>query len=160
MLEKIYKIMEIVSILIFGIEAILKTISYGFIFGEDTYLKDSWNIADFLMWISSLLQFHFEILKIVSFFRPLKIISKNLNIKIIVDALYQSIVGIINVMVIVFTFWYKKFLLKNKEILRIMFGILGIILFKNRFGYCDNLQNFEVSINEVKIIINKYIVTI
>ena len=25
-----------------------------------------------------------------------------------------------------------------------MFGILGMILFKNRFGYCGFLKNFEV----------------
>ena len=34
---------------VFIIEATLKIITSGFVFGKDTYLRDSWNLMDFII---------------------------------------------------------------------------------------------------------------
>ena len=86
-------------------EVIAKIIAKGFFIGKTTYLSDSWNALDFIIWMCSILEYHHDRFIIVSFFRPLRFISKNVNLKIIVDALYKSISGIFNVMVIVLTVW-------------------------------------------------------
>ena len=78
----------------------------GFFIERSTYLKDFWNILDFSIWIFSLMEYHYKPFTVANFFRPLRFISKNINLKIIVDALYKSISGILNVMVIVLTVWY------------------------------------------------------
>jgi voltage-dependent calcium channel L type alpha-1D len=41
-------------------EALIKIISMGFIIGENTYLKDSWNILDFIIVCSSILNWIFD----------------------------------------------------------------------------------------------------
>ena len=38
---------EYVFIVIFTIEMLIKTLAFGFVFGEGTYLKDYWNCLDF-----------------------------------------------------------------------------------------------------------------
>lgn len=43
----------------FAVEALLKIISYGFYFDEKTYLKDSWNMLDFFIVVSSILDMIF-----------------------------------------------------------------------------------------------------
>ena len=30
-----------------------------------------------------------------------------------------------------------------------MFAIIGVSIFRDRFGYCDNMYNFNVGINDV-----------
>ena len=44
---------ENVFLILYSIEMILKIMGMGFIFGEKAYLKDSWNILDFVIVISS-----------------------------------------------------------------------------------------------------------
>ena len=41
-------------IIIFGIEMILKIIAEGFYIGKNAYLKNGWNIIDFLLVIISI----------------------------------------------------------------------------------------------------------
>jgi len=49
----------IISMFFVG-EAVIKIISMGFIIGENTYLKDSWNILDFVIVCSSILNWFFD----------------------------------------------------------------------------------------------------
>ena len=52
--------------------------------------------------------------------------------KIVLIAVLKSVKGILSVFLIVLLIW-------------IMFGILGTVLFKDRFGYCENIDNFNVN---------------
>jgi hypothetical protein len=36
-------------------EMVLKILGLGFIFGKNTYLKDSWNVLDFVIVVTSLM---------------------------------------------------------------------------------------------------------
>ena len=46
--------------LIFTIEAIIKIFALGFLNGHNTYLKNPWNVLDFIIVIFGVLEFVFE----------------------------------------------------------------------------------------------------
>ena len=48
------RIFEGFSVL-FTIEAIIKIIALGFIFGKKTYLRDAWNVIDFFIVVTAIL---------------------------------------------------------------------------------------------------------
>lgn len=56
-----------------------------------------------------------KILRLLRILRPLRFISHNVNLKMIVTALFESLGGIANVLVVVILIW-------------LMFAILGISL--------------------------------
>ena len=53
-MKTIEMITTLISAFFIG-EAVLKIISLGFVLGESAYLKDSWNILDFIIVLSSIL---------------------------------------------------------------------------------------------------------
>ena len=55
--------------------------------------------------------------------RPLRFISQNPNLKILVNSLLESLVAILNVLIVISMVW-------------VMFAILGTNLMKDKFGYC------------------------
>jgi hypothetical protein len=57
--DTINNMTTIISVFFVG-EAVIKIISMGFIIGENTYLKDSWNILDFVIVFSSILNWFFD----------------------------------------------------------------------------------------------------
>ena len=65
-----------------------------------------------------------SILKIFRTLRPLRIISRNPDMKIIIASLAESILGILNVLIIIMCIF-------------LMIGILGINLFGNKLNYCN-----------------------
>ena len=104
-------------------EALLKIISLGFVFDEKSYLRDTWNQLDFFIVLISILYMSIEgfdlpvlkILRMMRTLRPLRFVSHNVNIKIIVNALLHSMGAIANVLIVLFLIW-------------LMFGILGVSL--------------------------------
>jgi hypothetical protein len=85
--ETINLILQIVSV-IFIAEFVFKVIVLGFFIGEKTYLKDNWNILDFIIVMFSILTWILESFDSfnVSFMRgfralralrPLRVVSKN-----------------------------------------------------------------------------------
>ena len=61
--------------------------------------------------------------------RPLRFISHNKNLKIIVNSLLGSMTGILNVTIVIVMIF-------------IMFSILGVFLFKNKLYYCKGLFDY------------------
>jgi hypothetical protein len=124
--QTISNLLLLISI-IFIFECTIKIIAHGFICGEKTFLKDGWNILDFIIVMFSIITMLLEGLMDtnVSFIRgfralralrPLKFVSKNEGIKTVVNALLESIPSLLNVMLIVLLFL-------------LVFGILGVQLF-------------------------------
>ena len=67
--------------LVFTLEAVIKIIALGFAFGKKTYLKDPWNVIDFVIVITALLEFFqgfigvvvsLKSLRVLRILRPLK----------------------------------------------------------------------------------------
>jgi hypothetical protein len=65
-----------------------------------------------------------KILRLLRTFRPLRFISHNPNLKIVVNAILGSLAGLVNVLIVVLLIW-------------IMFSILGVFLFMEKLHYCS-----------------------
>ena len=126
----------------FTLECLLKSIAYGFIFEKGSYLRESWNMLDFFIVWTSIIDLAFDginlpvikILRLLRTIRPLRFISHNSGIKIIVEALLQSLGHIFNVAIVVWLVW-------------LMFAILGVNLFGGKFQYWD-LDTYNISTSD------------
>jgi hypothetical protein len=121
---------------VFIVEMLLKIIVMGFVKGKNTYLKDPFNILDFIIVTVSILNWVLVAFNTssVSFLRgframralrPLRMVSKNQGMKLVVDSLLKAIPSLLNVMLISLLFYF-------------IFGILAIQLFKGEFGSCTD----------------------
>ena len=123
---------------IFLTEALLKIISFGFILGDNAYLKNGWNIMDGMLVacsttysIFSFFEYSgtkilgiFRVLRLLRALRPLRVIHRAAGVRIVVETLLQSIKPIGNVIIICLTFF-------------LIFAILGVQLFKGCFFECQ-----------------------
>ena len=111
---------------IFIVEFVIKVIAQGFYFGDKTYLKDPWNRLDFIIVFFCILGWIFDAListninflkglRSLRALRPLRVISSNEGMKIVVNALFESIPVLLNVLLIVILFVF-------------VFAILGVQL--------------------------------
>lgn len=117
----------------FCLEALLKIISYGFFLnGKQSYIREPWNILDFVIVLSALtgiiagenIDISFiKSLRILRVLRPLRIIARNDGLKVAITSLFNSIPSIINLQIIVLFFIF-------------LFAILQTTLFSGSFNYC------------------------
>ncbi|EDO36844.1 predicted protein [Nematostella vectensis] len=124
---------------IFTIEMMVKVIALGLWIGPDAYLRSGWNVMDgFLVvisWVDVIVTAttngQNSILGVLRVFRalrtlrPLRVISRAPGLKIVVETLISSLKPIGNIVLIAATFF-------------IIFGILGVQLFKGKFHYCTD----------------------
>jgi hypothetical protein len=104
---------DIVFTVIFIFEAVIKIITYGFLFnGEESYLRNYWNFIDFCIVITSILSasstIDLSILKVfrmARILRPLRLISKNKGLQLSIEALIMAIPSILNVLLITVLFF-------------------------------------------------------
>lgn len=74
----------------------VKIIAFGFIFGKNSYLRDPWNVLDFIIVSTSLMplvisiNFSVKSLRAIRVLRPLKTITKVRSLKMIVRTLFYS----------------------------------------------------------------------
>ena len=117
---------------LFIVECVLKIIALGFIMDEGSYLRDSWNKLDFFIVTTSIVDMlltgtdipALKVLRMLRMIRPLRVISHNPQLKMIVAALFESIGSIVNVSVIVMIIW-------------LMFAIYGMNTYMGKFFYCS-----------------------
>lgn len=114
---------------------IIKIIVYGFAWnGEKSYIKNGWNILDFIIVLVSLTGIYLEIIgqgvatlqlfKMLRILRSLRIISKSEGLKLCVLSLIYSMSGILNVTVVTSLFFF-------------LFGIFSLNLLKGKFYHCQ-----------------------
>ncbi|MCP9265401.1 Voltage-dependent T-type calcium channel subunit alpha-1I [Dirofilaria immitis] len=123
---------------IFTIEMSMKVIANGCLLGKDAYFKDGWNILDGALVIISLINIIFEllvhidspkifgvirVLRLLRALRPLRVINRAPGVKLVVMTLISSLKPIGNIVLICCTFF-------------IIFGILGVQLFKGMMFHC------------------------
>uniref|UniRef100_A0A803TTJ5 Voltage-dependent T-type calcium channel subunit alpha n=1 Tax=Anolis carolinensis TaxID=28377 RepID=A0A803TTJ5_ANOCA len=122
---------------IFVAEMTLKVVSLGLYFGEQAYLRSSWNILDgFLVFVSIIdivvsvasaggakILGVLRVLRLLRTLRPLRVISRAPGLKLVVETLISSLKPIGNIVLICCAFF-------------IIFGILGVQLFKGKFYHC------------------------
>uniref|UniRef100_A0A671K9D1 Voltage-dependent T-type calcium channel subunit alpha n=1 Tax=Sinocyclocheilus anshuiensis TaxID=1608454 RepID=A0A671K9D1_9TELE len=123
---------------IFVTEMTIKVVALGWCFGENTYLKSSWNILDGMLVMISVIDIlvsmisnsgtkilgMLRVLRLLRTLRPLRVISRAPGLKLVVETLMSSLKPIGNIVVICCAFF-------------IIFGILGVQLFKGKFFVCQ-----------------------
>ena len=55
--DPVFAVLDHVFNLLYFLEMVLKIIGLGFVVGEDAYLRDSWNILDFVIVVSAVPQY-------------------------------------------------------------------------------------------------------
>lgn len=106
---------------IFIIEAITKIIAMGFIVHKNSYLRDAWNVLDFIVAIIGIVDLvpsvpNLRALRTLRVFRPLKSINAIPSMKRLVSTLIISLPDLGSVVVFLFFIF-------------LLFGILGIYQF-------------------------------
>ncbi|KAJ9468458.1 Sodium channel protein 60E [Diplonema papillatum] len=122
---------------IFTLEMVMKIVAFGLIFdegdSEPAYLKEKWNILDGSIVVLAILSlslnsYDFSELKVLRTFRalrPLRVISRNRGLRMVVSALLRSISSIGNVAIVTL-------------IVFLVFGILGVQLFAGKMYFCTD----------------------
>ncbi|KAM4716306.1 voltage-dependent T-type calcium channel subunit alpha-1G isoform 3-T3 [Anableps anableps] len=129
---------------IFVAEMTVKIVALGFFFGDKAYLRSSWNILDGMLVMISVVDIlvslisnsgtkilgMLRVLRLLRTLRPLRVISRAPGLKLVVETLMSSLKPIGNIVVICCAFF-------------IIFGILGVQLFKGKFFVCqgDDVRN-------------------
>lgn len=64
---------------IFIIEFVLKIVGMGFVLGPNTYLRDGWNLIDFVVVVTGVISFfvsaRFSAIRVIRIIRPLRSIN-------------------------------------------------------------------------------------
>uniref|UniRef100_A0A8C3J2X0 Voltage-dependent T-type calcium channel subunit alpha-1G n=1 Tax=Chrysemys picta bellii TaxID=8478 RepID=A0A8C3J2X0_CHRPI len=116
----------------------VKVVALGLCFGEKAYLKSSWNVLDGVLVLISVIDIlvslvsdsgtkilgMLRVLRLLRTLRPLRVISRAQGLKLVVETLMSSLKPIGNIVVICCAFF-------------IIFGILGVQLFKGKFFVCQ-----------------------
>jgi len=122
--KKSISFMQDIISLIFLLEALVKIFVMVFVIGKHTYLREPFNILDFVIVLLSIISYildyvskidisYIRAFRALRALRPLKLVSKNDGMKMIVNSLLSSIKQLVNVMLIAILFFF-------------VFGIIGI----------------------------------
>uniref|UniRef100_A0A2K6GDP7 Calcium voltage-gated channel subunit alpha1 H n=1 Tax=Propithecus coquereli TaxID=379532 RepID=A0A2K6GDP7_PROCO len=134
---------------IFVAEMMVKVVAQGLVSGERAYLQSSWNVLDGLLVLVSLVDIIVAVAsaggaKILGVLRvrltalsgprlpACRVISRAPGLKLVVETLISSLRPIGNIVLICCAFF-------------IVFGILGVQLFKGKFYYCEGGDTRNVS---------------
>lgn len=123
---------------VFAIEMLLKVVAAGMFYGHDAYFTSGWNIMDGSLVIISIIDLLMglisessprifgilRVFRLLRSLRPLRVINRAPGLKLVVQTLLSSLRPIGNIVLICCTFF-------------IIFGILGVQLFKGTFFYCE-----------------------
>ena len=106
--ERNMVIISTVTAVIFLIEALLKIIAQGFLFNyEGSYLRNAWNIIDFLVVLTNVVDLtlvyygmeqklvFLKTLKCFMIFRPLRFIGKTKDLRVATESLLSAIPSIL-----------------------------------------------------------------
>uniref|UniRef100_A0A8C2J370 Calcium channel, voltage-dependent, T type, alpha 1H subunit a n=1 Tax=Cyprinus carpio TaxID=7962 RepID=A0A8C2J370_CYPCA len=123
---------------IFVAEMTVKVVALGFCAGKHSYLQSTWNVLDGVLVSVSLIDILvslastggnrilgiLRVLRLLRTLRPLRVISRAPGLKLVVETLITSLRPIGNIVLICCAFF-------------IVFGILGVQLFKGKFYHCE-----------------------
>ncbi|XP_055634559.1 voltage-dependent T-type calcium channel subunit alpha-1G isoform X4 [Toxorhynchites rutilus septentrionalis] len=123
---------------VFAVEMFIKVVATGMFYGQDAYFTSGWNIMDGSLVIISIIDLLMSLIsessprifgilrvfRLLRSLRPLRVINRAPGLKLVVQTLLSSLRPIGNIVLICCTFF-------------IIFGILGVQLFKGTFYYCE-----------------------
>ncbi|KRX79673.1 Voltage-dependent T-type calcium channel subunit alpha-1G [Trichinella sp. T6] len=123
---------------IFALEMFIKVVAKSLVLGDGAYFKNGWDFMDGTLVLISLSNLIFDllvkshapkifsvvrVLRLLRALRPLRVINRAPGVKLVVQTLISSLQPIGNIVLICCTFF-------------IIFGILGVQLFKGKMWHC------------------------
>ncbi|KAI2642416.1 Voltage-dependent T-type calcium channel subunit alpha-1I [Labeo rohita] len=140
------KVSNYIFTVIFVAEMTVKVVSLGLYAGPGSYLKSSWNVLDGLLVFVSIVDILvslassggnrilgiLRVLRLLRTLRPLRVISRAPGLKLVVETLITSLRPIGNIVLICCAFF-------------IVFGILGVQLFKGKFYHCEGYDTRNIT---------------
>jgi hypothetical protein len=150
-----FDILDAIFNILFLLECLAKIFAMGFVLDEGSYLRDNWNKIDIIIVICSAFDFQnlftkyfttgrgnssvqfLKVIRLLRTLRPLRFISHNVQLKLIITSLFDSILPICNALFIVLVVYY-------------MFSIVGISLFYSNLHNCYILNSsgfFDLAIH-------------
>ena len=159
-----FDILDAIFNIIFLLECLAKVFAMGFTLDEGSYLRDNWNKIDIIIVICSFFDFQnlftkyftsgrgnssvqfLKVIRLLRTLRPLRFISHNVQLKLIITSLFDSILPICNALFIVIVVYY-------------MFSIVGVSLFYSSMHNCYILNSegfFNLAIENFKDILVDY----
>merc|ERR1719460_2010375 len=114
----------------------MKLIAQGFCFGPKTYLKSKWNWIDGVVVVVSIIDmtgltasFGFlKTLRILRAFRPLRVISRNQNLKVVVTTIFESLPELATLFIVAMLFL-------------LIFALLFLAYLNGKFYGCSSTQS-------------------
>lgn len=124
---------DVIFTSLFTAEVAVKLVCYGLLMHEGAYLRNTWNILDFVVVVASITNLAASALEIgwlktfrmLRALRPLRMVSRNEGMKIMCNALLLSLRTIANVAVVLGFVWF-------------MFALMGVQMFKGKMYQCSD----------------------
>mmetsp|Transcript_2591 Transcript_2591/g.3694 ORF Transcript_2591/g.3694 Transcript_2591/m.3694 type:complete len:1759 (-) Transcript_2591:300-5576(-) len=131
--QRALTVIDIIFAIIFTLEAAIKVFALGFLLHRGSYLRNSWNILDFIIVIISDLDWlagaqfqgsYLKTLRIIRVLRPLRMISRQPELKRVVNVMIKSFGTMAKVLIIVLLFF-------------LIYGIIGVNYLQGTFFACQ-----------------------
>ncbi|XP_028274065.1 voltage-dependent N-type calcium channel subunit alpha-1B isoform X1 [Parambassis ranga] len=110
---------------IFCFEAAIKIIALGFAFHKGSYLRNGWNVMDFVVVLTGILatvgsQFDLRTLRAVRVLRPLKLVSGIPSLQVVLKSIMKAMVPLLQIGLLLF-------------FAIVMFAIIGVEFYMGKF---------------------------
>ena len=110
---RVSETIDIVLNVLFALELSTKVIAMGLFMDSGSYIRETWNQLDAFIVATSMLDMALtnvdlpviKILRLLRTLRPLRVISHNVEMKLIVASLFESVGAIFNVIIVVVAVW-------------------------------------------------------
>lgn len=135
---------EVIFTSLFALEFVLKVIAQGFILGHGAYLRDAWNVLDFLVVVTALLTSipgmpTASAIRVLRVLRPLRSVSALPSLQHLVVSMLKSVPQLVSVVVLLLFIF-------------VVFGIFGIQMFAGKQHSRCRLTPYPVTLGfEVRL---------
>ena len=122
----------------FVVEMIVKVVSCGFCLHPGSYIREPWNVLDFIVVVSALLSYlmqavtssntnlsFIKALRVLRVLRPLKAVNKIPQLKSLINCLINSLFNVYNILLVYMLF-------------HVIYACMGVQLFAGKFNYCND----------------------
>eukprot|EP00835_Amoeboradix_gromovi_P003024 NODE_187_length_15673_cov_0.222743.p1 type:complete len:1475 gc:universal NODE_187_length_15673_cov_0.222743:15514-11090(-) len=130
----IYRIMDLVFIVLFSMEFLLKTLAFGFVFNKKSYLRNPWNRFDFIVLLLQIIGFLADAQDSTGVARVLRV-SKAIRVLRIINQ-FKGIRDIFSFIILAFSRIIDASLLSL--IVFVPFALYGNYIYMNLFESCND----------------------
>ena len=132
LLKEVLDWADLVFVIVFFVEMCLKIVVFGFALTNNAYLKDGWNVLDFIIVISSIASLFMsdgisvlKVLRALRSLRPLRMIKRAPGLKCVVDAIFGCLPAFFNISLVTLLCY-------------LVFAIMGVQLWAGKFWKCND----------------------